>query len=124
MAKTEMVTISKEELERLQRVATGGDSRAPGVYDLPPTPDRKGNVYDKAIRLRVLPNGSRIQWKISLGGWLSMTADLVVRKGHRPPAGVGGYANRWKAYGNYFRSKDYMADMAWAQANGVKDSPQ
>ena len=125
---TEVVSISREEYDALQAKAAGvSASFTPGFRD--DTPDSYVNrmgqtVADLAKGIRTLPNGSTIVFKVSPNGWLSILPDFIPpQRGKSPRPGYGGYMNRHKGYAHYFRSKEYIADLAWASANGAKDAP-
>jgi hypothetical protein len=99
---------------------------APGVYEGATLPAHHAlnPDYDKAKRLRVLPNGSEIVWTVGKStGWLSMVADFRPRKGVGISPGLGGYMNRHLAYAQFFKGADYNADLAWGKANGAADAP-
>jgi len=130
MAKAEVVSIPKAELERLQLLASKAQvqrSLTPGFRVLEPDSytGRDGNLRCDLARVqRVTDVGSIMEWKISANGWVNLTCDLVIpKKGGRMSPGIGGYLNRHRGYAAYFRSKDYLADMAWCAANGGKDAP-
>jgi hypothetical protein len=130
MAKAEVVSIPKAELERLQLLASKAQvqrSLTPGFRSMEPDSytGRDGTLRsDLAKAQRVLDTGSIIEYKISANGWTSMTCDLVIpKKGGRMSPGIGGYLNRHRGYAAYFRSKDYLADLAWCAAHGAKDAP-
>jgi len=126
--KTETVTLTKEEHDALllkaskasQSIHIGFRSEEPDSYV-----DRNGNlVSDKAKGIRTLESGSTIVFKVSPNGWLSILPDFIPpQRGKSPRPGFGGYMNRHRSYAAYFRSKDYIADLAWCTAHGAKDAP-
>ncbi len=127
---TETVTITKEEFDRYQLLAgkaLQSQGIAPGFHSLEPDSyvNREGKtVSDLAKAVRVLENGSRIEFKISPNGWLSILPDFIPpQRGKSVRAGFGGYMNRHRGYAAYFRTKDYLADLSWATAHGAKDAP-
>lgn len=127
---TETVTITKEEHDRLMLLATkhqlyrqletGFKEEEPESYV-----NREGKtVSDLAKGIRTLNNGSTIIFKVSPNGWLSILPDFIPpQRGKSVRAGFGGYMNRHRGYAEYFRSKDYLADLQWAAAHGAKDAP-
>jgi hypothetical protein len=127
-AVVDTVTVSREEFDRLQLLAgKNAQSVSPGFQE--DTPDsyvnRQGQtVSDLAKGIRTLPNGSSIILKISPNGWLSILPDFIPpQRGKSPRPGFGGYMNRHRGYAEYFRSKEYLADLRWATENGAKDAP-
>lgn len=128
MKKTETVTISREDYDRLQLLSSKvSQSITPGFKEDEPESyvNRKGEtVSDMAKAVRTLPNGSEIIFKISPNGWLSILPDFIPpQRGKSPRPGFGGYLNRHRAYAEYFRSKEYLADLAWCSRMGAKDAP-
>lgn len=121
------VTVSREEYDRLNLLA-GKVTQSVTVGFQEADPDTwvsKGvTVSDMAKGIRTLPNGSTIILKISPNGWLSILPDFIPpQRGKSPRPGFGGYMNRHRGYAEYFRSKDYLADLRWAAENGAKDAP-
>lgn len=122
------VTLSQEDYDRLTLLAGKASAdRTPGFDELQPESytTRDGKIVsDLAKGIRTLPNGSTILFKISPNGWLTILPDFVPpQRGKSPRPGYGGYLNRHRGYAEYYRGKDYLADLRWAAANGAKDSP-
>lgn len=114
------------ELAAAKEKGAGGYQKKPAGFHI--TPDSDLDKYTKAHAVRVLEDGSVIQWSIKPGKGGSMArpwigCDINLRFGKpKPPhtkglpiPGFGGTEETWCGYDGYLRGPDYKADRLWTR---------
>lgn len=92
-----------------------------GTSDKPPGRYQHEDIYGFHFQ-RVLPDYQTITYTILSGGILVEKINFVPSKFRRD--GNAAYGNRWLGIVEYRQGEDYVSDMEFAVANGMKMAPE